>query len=268
MKSMLKQKRYLVLALASVFILTSCGQDTSTQSEDSMSWETEATEESVNWEVPAAYDIQELNGLISSNNILTAYSEFARFNTKTVLIEPLTPFTDTGKPFTSPESCRESDAFIQQRTFVKNSSSSASDYMSEGVSWYWEGKDSSDHRRLIITIVGDSNTGESFLLNDIASELISCETVANQTSSLVWSTMQTFTQPTPETLRVDFKVFFAGSTPSVRKGLLVARQVGRNVIYVSYTRDGLGLPSDYPISSEIEAQMSLLLDDIALKLNS
>jgi hypothetical protein len=176
--------------------------------------------------------------------------------------------TDTGKPFTSPENCRESDAFIQQRTFVKNSSSSASDYMSEGVSWYWEGKDSSDPRRLIITIVGDSNTGESFLLNDITNEMASCETVANQTSSLVWSTMQTFTQPSPETLRVDFKVFFAGSTPSVRKGLLVARQVGRNVIYVSYTRDGLGLPSDYPISTEIEAQMNLLLDDIALKLNS
>ena len=268
MTSMLKRNRYFVLALASLFIVTSCGQETSSQSEEPMSWETEAAEEPMSWETPAAFSIQELNGLISSKNILTPYAEFARFKTKTGAIEPLTAMTDTGKPFTSPESCRESDAFIQQRTFVKNTSSSASDYMNEGLSWVWEGKDSSDPRRLIITIVGDSNTGESFLLNDIANELLSCGTVANQTSTLVWSTMQTFTQPTPEMLRVDFKVFFAGSTPSVRKGLFLARQVGRNVVYVSYTRDGLGLPSDYPISTEIEDQMNLLLDDITLKLNS
>jgi hypothetical protein len=101
MKSMLKQNKYVVLAIASLFIVTSCGQDTSSQSEDSMSWETEATEETISWEVPAAFSIQELNGLISSKNILTPYAEFARFNTKTGAIEPLTAMTDTGKPFTA-----------------------------------------------------------------------------------------------------------------------------------------------------------------------
>jgi hypothetical protein len=255
MKSILKQKKYFVLALASLFILTSCGQGTSSQSE-----------EAINWETPAAFDTKQLFALLPSDTILSGYSEFEGFQATTVENMPLLGFTDYGKPFTSPESCRESDALVTQGDFVINMTSSATNYMTEGLSWRWTAADRGYAQRLTILIVGDSNIGEKYLLNDIADELASCGTVANQTSGLTWSTIQTFTQPTPEVLRVDYKMFFGSNTSA--RGLMIARQVGRNIIYVSHTRNGKGLPSDFPISSEFEAQMNLLLDDIALKLNS
>jgi len=254
MKSMLKRNRYVVLALASLFIVTSCGQETSSQSE-----------ETINWETPAALDTKQLSVLFPSNKILPGYSEFERFEATTVKLMPLLGFTDYGKPFTSPESCRESDALLTQGDFVINMTSSATNFMTEGLSWRWTAEDRGYAQRLIILIVGDSNTGENFLLNDIANELASCRTVANQTSGLTWSTIQTFTQPTPEILRVDYKMFFGGVSA---KGLMIARQVGRNVIYVSYTRNGKGLPSDFPISTEAEEQMNLLLEAVTLKLKS
>jgi hypothetical protein len=255
MKSMLRQKRHFLLALASLFILTSCGQGTSSQSE-----------EPINWETPAAFDSKQLSVLFPSDTILSGYPEFERFDETTEEIRPLLGFTDFGKPFTAPESCRESDALLTQGDFVINTTSSATNYMKEGLSWRWTASDGGFAQRLTILIVGDSNTGENFLLNDIANELASCGTVANQTSGLTWSTIQTFTQPTPEILRVDYKIFFGSNTSA--KGLMIARQVGRNVIYVSYTRNGKGLPSDFPISTEAEDEMNLLLDAVALKLNS
>ena len=252
---MLRQKRHFLLALASLFILTSCGQGASSQSE-----------EPINWETPAAFDSKQLSVLFPSDTILSGYPEFERFDETTEEIRPLLGFTDFGKPFTAPESCRESDALLTQGDFVINATSSATNYMKEGLSWRWTANDQGFAQRLTVLIVGDSNTGENFLLNDIANELASCGTVANQTSGLTWSTIQTFTQPTPEILRVDYKIFFGSNTSA--KGLMIARQVGRNVIYVSYTRNGKGLPSDFPISTEAEDEMNLLLDAVALKLNS
>jgi hypothetical protein len=255
MTSIFKRNRYVVLAIASLFIVTSCGQETSSQSE-----------EPINWETPAAFDVKRLFVLFPSDKILSGYSEFEGFQATTVENMPLLGFTDYGKPFTSPESCRESDAFVTQGDFVINLASSATNYMTEGLSWRWTAADRGYAQRLTILIVGDSNIGEKYLLNDIANELASCGTVANQTSGLTWSTIQTFTQPTPEVLRVDYKMFFGSNTSA--RGLMIARQVGRNIIYVSHTRNGKGLPSDFPISSEFEAQMNLLLDDLTSKLNS
>ncbi len=256
LKSKFERNRFIILVLTSVCILTSCGDETSSQSD-----------ELISWDVPAALDSQAVYDLIPSENILTEYLDFARFDGETLKIEPVSGLTDVGKPFTSPENCRESDAFLTQRTFVKSSYSSASDYMKQGWSWSWGTSDPNDTRQLTITIVGDSNTGENFLLNDIATELQSCGTVVNSASTLTWSVIQSFTQPAPEILRVDYKILWSKSNVKSRKGLVLARQSGRNVIYVSYARDGLGLTSNFPISGEIEDQMNLLLDDINSKLN-
>ncbi len=258
MKSMLKRNRYFVLALASLFILTSCGQETSSQSD-----------EPLNWETPAAFDFKALSVLIPSESILAGYSQFSRFSSSELKIEPVSGLTDTndGSLTTSPATCRESDAFFTQRTFAKSGVSNASNNMLGGLSWYWANDDPKDYSKLTLTIVGDSNVSEAFLLNDIATELKSCGTVTNKTSDLTWSTTQTITQPSTSSLRLDYEMTFSGNVFG-RKALVIARQVGRNVIYVSYTRDGEGAPNEYPISSEIEAQMNLLLDDITLKLNS
>jgi hypothetical protein len=258
MKSMLKQKRYSVLALASLLILTSCGQGASSQSE-----------EKINWETPAAFDFKALNELISGESILASYSEFSQFTSNELKVEPVSGLTDTddGSLTTAPSTCRESDAFLTQRTFAKSVASSASDNMLGGLSWYWANDDSKDYSKLTLTIVGDNNLGEEFLLKDLATELKSCGTVTNKTSDLTWTTTQTFTQPSTSSLRLDYEMIFSGNAFG-RKALVIARQVGRNLVYVSYTRDGEGSPNEFPISSAVEDQMNLLLDAVALKLNS
>ena len=258
MKSMLKRNRYIVLALASLFIVTSCSQETSSQSD-----------EPLNWETPAAFDFKALNVLIPSESILAGYSLFSQFSSSELKIEPVSGLTDTndGSLTTSPATCRESDAFLTQRTFAKSGVSNASNNMLGGLSWYWANDDPKDYSKLTLTIVGDSNVSEAFLLNDIATELKSCGTVTNKTSDLTWSTTQTITQPSTSSLRLDYEMTFTGNAFG-RKALVIARQVGRNVIYVSYTRDGQGAPNEYPISAAIEDQMNLLLDAVALKLNS
>lgn len=259
MKSMLKQKRYLVLALASVFILTSCGQGTSSQSE-----------EPINWEAPAALDFKALRVLIPSESILAGYTEFTRFESRELKIEPVSGLTDTddGSLTTSPATCRESDAFFTQRTFAKSSLSNASNNMLGGLSWYWANDDPKDYAKMTLTIVGDSNVGEEFLLNDIATELKSCGTVTIETTDISWSITQTFTQPSTGSLRLEYEMTFSDRNAFGRKALLIARQVGRNVVYLSYARDGEGAPNGYLISAAIEDQMNLLLDAVALKLNS
>ena len=258
MKLMLKRNKYFVLALASLFILTSCGQETSSQSE-----------EPINWETPAAFDFKALNVLIPSEGILSDYTEFSRFESSEPKIEPVSGITDTndGSLTTSPATCRESDAFFTQRTFAKSSASNASNNMLGGLSWYWAYDDARDYAKLTLTIVGDGNVSEEFLLNDIATELKSCGTVTNVSTDLSWTITQTFTQPSTSSLRLEYEMVFSGNAFG-RKALLIARQVGRNVVYLSYARDGEGAPSKYPISSDIEAQMNLLLDAVALKLNS
>ena len=258
MTSMLKRNRYFVLALASLFLATSCGQETSNQSE-----------ETINWETPAAFDFKALNVLIPGESILAGYSEFSRFTSSELKIEPVSGLTDRndGSLTTSPATCRESDAFITQRTFAKSGASNASNSMLGGLSWYWANDDPKDYSKLTLTIVGDNNVSEEFLLNDIATELKSCATVTNKTSDLTWTTTQTITQPSTSSLRLDYEMVFSGNTFG-RKALVIARQVGRNVVYVSYSRDGQGAPNEYPISTAVEGQMNLLLNAVALKLNS
>ncbi len=258
MKLMFKRNKYFVLALASVFILTSCGQGTSSQSE-----------EPIDWETPAAFDFKALNVLIPSESILADYTEFSRFESSELKIEPVSGITDTGDGSltTTPATCRESDAFFTQRTFAKSSLSNASNNMLGGLSWYWANDDPKDYAKMTLTIVGDSNVSEEFLLNDIATELKSCGTVTNESSDLSWTITQTFTQPSTSSLRLEYEMVFSGNAFG-RKALLIARQVGRNVVYLSYARDGEGAPNEYPISAAIEDQMNLLLDAVALKLNS
>jgi len=258
MKSMLKRNRYFVLVLASLFIVTSCGQETSSQSE-----------EPINWETPAALDFKALNVLIPSESILAGYPEFSQFSSSELKIEPVSGLTDRndGSLITTPATCRESDAFLTQRTFAKTGVSNASNNMLGGLSWYWANDDPKDYSKLTLTIVGDSNVSEAFLLNDIATELKSCGTVTNKTSDLTWTTTQTFTQPSTSSLRLDFEMIFSGNVYG-RKALVIARQVGRNVVYLQYSRDGQGAPKEFPISTAVEDQMNLLLDAVTLKLNS
>jgi hypothetical protein len=258
MKSILEQKRYFLLALASLFILTSCGQGTSSQSE-----------EPINWETPAAFDFKALNELLPSESVLAGYSEFSQFTASELLIEPVSGLTDAydGTLTTTPSTCRESDAFLTQRSFAKSVASNASNNMLGGLSWYWANDDPKDYSKLILTIVGDNNLGEEFLLKDLATELKSCGTVTNVTSDLTWNTTQTFTQPSTSSLRLEYEMTFSGNAFG-RKALVIARQVGRNLVYVSYARDGEGAPNEFPISAAVEDQMNLLLDAVALKLNS
>ena len=259
MKAMRISSKFLGSMVACILLLTGCGQDSSSESAKPLDWST-----------PAAFDFKALNVLIPSQSILTGYSEFTRFSSSEPEIEPVSGITDTndGSLTTSPATCRESDAFLTQRTFAKTSVSNASNNMLGGLSWYWSNNDPKDYSKLTLTIVGDSNVSEEFLLKDIATELESCATVENKTSDLTWITNQTVTQPSTGNLRIDFGMTFSGSFTGSRKGLVIARQVGRNVVYVEFTRDGQGAPSEYPISAAIESQMNQLLDDVALKLNS
>jgi hypothetical protein len=258
MKVIRIRSKYLVSVVASLLLLTGCGQDSSNQSDDPL-----------NWETPVAYDFKTLNVLIPRESILVGYSEFSRFTSNEVEIEPVSGITDRndGSLTTSPATCRESDAFLTQRTFAKSVASNASNNMLGGLSWYWANNDPKDYAKLTLTIVGDNNVSEAFLLNDIATELNSCGTVTNETSDITWTTTQTFTQPSIGSLRLVYEMIFSGNAFG-RKALVIARQVGRNVVYVQYSRDGEGAPNQYPISAEIEGQVNLLLDAITLKLNS
>jgi hypothetical protein len=259
MKAMRMRFKYFVPVVACLLIISGCGQNSSSKSD-----------EPLNWDTPAAFDFKALNALIPSESILTGYSEFSRFTSIEPEIEPVSGITDTndGSLTTSPATCRESDAFLTQRTFAKTAVSNASNNMLGGLSWYWSSDDPKDYAKLIVTIVGDSNVSEAFLLKDMATELKSCATVTNETSDLTWVTNQTFTEPSTGALRIDFGMTFSGSFTGGRKGLVIARQVGRNLVYVEYLRDGQGAPSDYPISTAIEGQLNLLLDAVAQKLNS
>ena len=258
MKAFLTRSKFLIPVMACLLLLTGCGQDSSNQDD-----------EPLNWDTPAAFDFESLRVLIPSENILSGYSEFSPFTSNELKIEPVSGLTDAndGSLTTSPSSCRESDAFLTQRTFAKSVASSASNNMLGGLSWYWANNDPKDYTKLTLTIVGDNNVSEAFLLNDIATELKACGTVTNKTSDLTWTTTQTFTQPSTSSLRLDYEMTFSGNAFG-RKALVIARQVGRNMVYVQYSRDGEGAPNEYPISATVEGQMNLLLDAVALKLNS
>ena len=258
MKAFRTRSKFLIPVMACLLLLTGCGQDSSNQAD-----------EPLNWDTPAAFDFESLRVLIPSESILSGYSEFSPFTSNELKIEPVSGLTDAndGSLTTSPSSCRESDAFLTQRTFAKSVASSASNNMLGGLSWYWANNDPKDYTKLTLTIVGDNNVSEAFLLNDIATELKACGTVTNKTSDLTWTTTQTFTQPSTSSLRLDYEMTFSGNAFG-RKALVIARQVGRNMVYVQYSRDGEGAPNEYPIPTAVEGQMNLLLNAVALKLNS
>ncbi len=215
------------------------------------------------WNSPAAFNFENVE-LVFPKSVdfekSPVFSPFAKVQPKGLSLFDF-PYTGTDMKI-EPENCLESDAFVTRDDFFSSPISSGSDNMKEGHLKRWLVKGWA----LKVSIISDKNEGEGYLLQDLRTAIEACDFVANETDLYTWGSFVEDVQVVDGVMRVEYKIIYAKPENYVHKGVKLSQQVGRNVVSVTVTNGGLGVPSDFPISMEIEDEMSSLLSEVSEKL--
>ena len=218
------------------------------------------------WNSPKTVSLEVMKSVLPTSLDLEAYSSLNQFSSKKPSDDVLVGFfanSDNSIEF-SPKSCVESDSYLTRDDFWVTSASNATNNMTNGISRVW---DAGEGWRLKVLIVGDKNTSnDSYLMEDISTELASCKVVAVQTKTLMWSSVVEKFDVSSDSMRIEFKMLFTPGN-SVTKGIKIVQQVGRNLVSVTVARSGKGFSTDFPIPTDVEKDMNALLMKISEGIN-